>query len=259
VREALKPREACTGFGLEGNRENNRYAEGAGDYRFIFCTVSVKSLFVGAGIGNAGLMDTPGEMVVWRLSSKPQASRFADRATKNRSRPTAFVRFFRHILARRNAAHCFMGGPKCRKQPERYMTYALKFVKNHMIKNAIGLDLIKYTSIIKLTEDNNILDKKYFNDNVKKYDEIFFPIVIAWYIIFSIFSLTIDYLYCINFHDNDALLIAVPFFHIPFSWIFWALKGLFNIPHGDREYILNYYREIYGKIYMKKYSRKIMG
>jgi hypothetical protein len=27
--------------------------------------------------------------------------------------------FLRHILARRNAAHCFMGGPKRRKQQER--------------------------------------------------------------------------------------------------------------------------------------------
>jgi hypothetical protein len=30
--------------------------------------------------------------------------------------------FLRHIFARRNAAHCFMGGPKRRKQPERYAT-----------------------------------------------------------------------------------------------------------------------------------------
>jgi hypothetical protein len=29
--------------------------------------------------------------------------------------------FLRHILARRNATHCFMGGPKRRKQPERYV------------------------------------------------------------------------------------------------------------------------------------------
>jgi hypothetical protein len=28
--------------------------------------------------------------------------------------------FLRHILTRRNATHCFMGGPKRRKQPERY-------------------------------------------------------------------------------------------------------------------------------------------
>jgi hypothetical protein len=28
----------------------------------------------------------------------------------------------RHILARRNATHCFMGGPKRHIQPERYAT-----------------------------------------------------------------------------------------------------------------------------------------
>jgi hypothetical protein len=28
--------------------------------------------------------------------------------------------FLRHILARRNATHCFMGGPKRQIQPERY-------------------------------------------------------------------------------------------------------------------------------------------
>jgi hypothetical protein len=29
--------------------------------------------------------------------------------------------FLRHILARRNAAHCFMGGPKRHIQPEHYV------------------------------------------------------------------------------------------------------------------------------------------
>jgi hypothetical protein len=31
-------------------------------------------------------------------------------------------------LARRNAAHCFMGGPKHRKQPERYAQFGLNNV-----------------------------------------------------------------------------------------------------------------------------------
>jgi hypothetical protein len=31
--------------------------------------------------------------------------------------------FLRHILARRNAAHCFMGGPKRHIQPGRYATF----------------------------------------------------------------------------------------------------------------------------------------
>jgi hypothetical protein len=33
--------------------------------------------------------------------------------------------FLRHILARRNSAHCFIGGPKRRKQPERYAQLGL--------------------------------------------------------------------------------------------------------------------------------------
>jgi hypothetical protein len=35
--------------------------------------------------------------------------------------------FLRHILARRNTAHCFIGGPKRRKQPERYVQLNLEF------------------------------------------------------------------------------------------------------------------------------------
>jgi hypothetical protein len=33
--------------------------------------------------------------------------------------------FFRHILARRNATHYFMGGPKRHIQPERYVQLRL--------------------------------------------------------------------------------------------------------------------------------------
>jgi hypothetical protein len=48
------------------------------------------------------------------------------RATKNRSRPYGLCAvFLRHILARRNAAHCFIGGPKRRKQPERYAKFGM--------------------------------------------------------------------------------------------------------------------------------------
>jgi hypothetical protein len=42
--------------------------------------------------------------------------------------------FIRHILARRNAAHCFMGGPKSHIQPERYAKCGLKFVENILKK-----------------------------------------------------------------------------------------------------------------------------
>jgi hypothetical protein len=33
--------------------------------------------------------------------------------------------FLRHILARRNATHCFMGGPKRQIQPERYAKFGM--------------------------------------------------------------------------------------------------------------------------------------
>jgi hypothetical protein len=36
--------------------------------------------------------------------------------------------FLRHILARRNAAHCFMGGSKRHIQPERYVQFALDLI-----------------------------------------------------------------------------------------------------------------------------------
>jgi hypothetical protein len=38
------------------------------------------------------------------------------------------VVFLRHILARRNATHCFIGGPKRHIQPERYVPLCLKLV-----------------------------------------------------------------------------------------------------------------------------------
>jgi hypothetical protein len=45
--------------------------------------------------------------------------------------------FLRHILARRNATHCFMGGPKRHIQPERYAKLGLKFVENYEKKYLI--------------------------------------------------------------------------------------------------------------------------
>jgi hypothetical protein len=39
--------------------------------------------------------------------------------------------FLRHILARRNATHCFIGGPKRHIQPERYAKYPPKFFVNY--------------------------------------------------------------------------------------------------------------------------------
>jgi hypothetical protein len=38
--------------------------------------------------------------------------------------------FRSHILTRRNATHCFMGGPKRHIQPERYVQLPIEFVGN---------------------------------------------------------------------------------------------------------------------------------
>jgi hypothetical protein len=57
--------------------------------------------------------------------------------------------FLRHILARRNASHCFMGGPKRHIQPERYVQLRLKFVEKYT-ENSI--DKIMENSIIKQWE-----------------------------------------------------------------------------------------------------------
>jgi hypothetical protein len=51
----------------------------------------------------------------------------AVRAPKNPSRAYALCGvFLRHILARRNAPHCFMGGPKRHIQPERYAKFGMQ-------------------------------------------------------------------------------------------------------------------------------------
>jgi hypothetical protein len=45
--------------------------------------------------------------------------------------------FLRHILARRNATHCFMGGPKRHIQPERYAKSTHKIVE--ILKNNLTI------------------------------------------------------------------------------------------------------------------------
>jgi hypothetical protein len=53
-------------------------------------------------------------------------------APKNPSRANALCGvFLRHILARRNATHCFMGGPKRHIQLERYV----QFLEKYWLKN----------------------------------------------------------------------------------------------------------------------------
>jgi hypothetical protein len=45
-------------------------------------------------------------------------------------------------LARRNATHCFIGGPKRRKQPERYAQYTPALFQNK--KSLKDIDIILY-------------------------------------------------------------------------------------------------------------------
>jgi len=91
-----------------------------------------------------------------------------------------------------------------------------------------------------------------FNDNIKVWDEKYFGIIKAWYIVFVIFYLTIQFMYSLGIHDNDTILIEISFFHCPLTWLIWICRDLMNRPHGDSEYIYNYYQDIYRKLYLGK-------
>jgi hypothetical protein len=57
----------------------------------------------------------------------------AARATKNRSQPTAFARFFSATLqAAAMPTHCFMGGLQRHIQPERYATLPQKLLIKYL-------------------------------------------------------------------------------------------------------------------------------
>jgi hypothetical protein len=97
-------------------------------------------------------------------------------------------------------------------------------------------------------------ENKCFNKNIASWDEKYFPVIETWYMIFIILCIINEGLYFINIHDNDIFLIEIPFFHIPFTWAFWVIREFFINPHGDREYLLNYYPEIFKKIYHPLYG-----
>jgi hypothetical protein len=62
-------------------------------------------------------------------------------------------------LARRNATHCFIGGPKHRKQPERYVQWVLKFCKKNIdINKKYGIMI----NALKNIEKENFMKKLLF-------------------------------------------------------------------------------------------------
>jgi hypothetical protein len=99
-----------------------------------------------------------------------------------------------------------------------------------------------------LLENNKIV----FNDNIKKWDNKYFKIIEIWFIIFTILCLINQFLYYKNIHDEDVLLIIIPFYHFPLTALFWIFRDWFNRPHGDKEYIFNHYPNIYKKLYLGK-------
>jgi hypothetical protein len=56
------------------------------------------------------------------------------------------VVFLCHILARRNATHCFMGGPKRHIQPERYATFDLIFFEK-IIQKIVDMSIFGSYSV----------------------------------------------------------------------------------------------------------------
>jgi intracellular septation protein A len=116
--------------------------------------------------------------------------------------------------------------------------------------------------MIEKSENNSI--ERLFNENDLLWDEKYFSIIKIWYFIFIIICLVNEYIYYKDFHDNDALLIMVPFFHILIPGIVYVLKEYLNTPHGDKEYLLNYYPEAFKKMFFPllssgKYSTKVSG
>jgi hypothetical protein len=106
--------------------------------------------------------------------------------------------------------------------------------------------------------------ERHFNNNDALWDEKYFSIIKIWYIIFVIICLINEYLYYKDFHDNELLLIMIPFFNLQIIGILVNIREIINVPPGDKQYILNYYPEIYKKmffpsIFTGEYSTKYSG
>ena len=106
-------------------------------------------------------------------------------------------------------------------------------------------------------------EKRIFNTNDRLWDNRIFLIIKIWYFIFAIVCIVNIYLYYEDFHDNDALLIIIPFSNLLISNVPFILKFLIIVPHGDKEYLLNYYPEVFKKMFFPnifgKYSTKWSG
>jgi hypothetical protein len=142
-----------------------------------------------------------------------------------------------------------MGGPKRHIQPERYAKCQPKLIVKSYIDKYKTIEYTKKGRGEILLEKNCKIN---FNSNIKKWDNKYFRIIKIWYIVFTISCLIGQYLYLKNIHDNDTILITMPFFHFPFTFLFWICRAYLNRPHGDKEYIFNYYPNIYKELYLRK-------
>jgi hypothetical protein len=116
--------------------------------------------------------------------------------------------------------------------------------------------------MIETVEKNNV--ERHFNDNDLLWDEKYFSIIKIWYFIFIIICLLNEYFYYKDFHDNDSLLIIIPFCNILISGILYILGLFINMPHGDKEYLLDYYPDLFKKMFFRtllsgEYSAKLSG
>lgn len=121
---------------------------------------------------------------------------------------------------------------------------------------------IIYMENIEMVKNKDM--EKYFNNNDVLWDEKYFSIIKIWYFIFVIICTINEYLYYKNIHDNDLLLIMIPFFHLLIPGMLINIREFTNVPHGDKQYILNYYPEIYKKMFLPniftgEYSTKWSG
>jgi len=106
-------------------------------------------------------------------------------------------------------------------------------------------------------------EKRYFNTNDRLWDNRIFFILKIWYFLLTVICIINIHLYLKNIHDNDVLLIMIPFFNMLIPGILLFLKSIFIVPSGDKEYILNYYPEIFKKMFYPnangEYSVKLLG
>jgi hypothetical protein len=90
-----------------------------------------------------------------------------------------------------------------------------------------------------------LFENRYFNSNSKLYDYKSLPILIIGYIFLLVCGIINIFLYILNIHNNDNLLVIFSTFPILLSWIYHFIKIILNNPDGDLEYLSKNYPEIY--------------